>query len=124
MKTASPLAHSRPAEPLHGAVLDTINRAIANSNRSLRDIAARAGTSHPTLIAYRKGRKTPSATNFLKLLEACGFSTDIQLHQRIREANGLSRGDELAAVLRLAEQFPATHKATLKCPVFRRVKGG
>ncbi len=122
MKTASPVADIRSAEPLHEAVLATINTAIANSNRSLRDIAARAGTSHPTLVAYRKGRKTPSATNLLKLLEACGFSVDIQLRPRIREVNGLSRGEELAAVLRLAEQFPATHKATLKCPVFRRVE--
>lgn len=108
-----------PTDPLHNSVLVTINDAITRSGRSLRNIAARAGTSHATLIAYRKGRKTPSATNLLKLLEACGYSADIQLRPRIREANGLARGDELEAVLRLAEQFPQRHEPTLRCPPFR-----
>lgn len=100
----------------------TINQAIERSGRTLRDIAARAGTSHPTLIAYRKGRKTPSASNLLKLVEACGYSADIQLRPRVREANGLARGEELAAVLRLAEQFPARHQKTLNGPIFHRAR--
>lgn len=107
--------------PLQQAVIATINEAIEGSGRTLRDIAARAGTSHPTLIAYRKGRKTPSASNLLKLVEACGYSADIQLRPRIREANGLARGEELAAVLRLAEQFPARHQETLSGPIFHRL---
>jgi len=124
MKTSQPIpAEQTPAQdPRLNSVLDTINRAIAASNRSLRDIARRAGTSHSTLIAYRKGRKTPSATNLLKLLEACGYGVDIQLRPRIREANGLSRGDELVAVLRLAEQFPARHQPTLTAPVFQQAR--
>ena len=109
---AQPL--TEPTDPLRNDLLRTINRAIDNSGRTLRDIAARAGTSHPTLVAYRKGRKTPSATNLLKLLHACGYGVDIQLRPRIREANGLARGEELAAVLRLAAQFPARHDETLR----------
>ena len=52
---------------------------------SLRELAARAGTSHATLLAYEQGKKSPAITTFLRILEAAGFAVDIQLSKRIRE---------------------------------------
>ena len=85
---------------------------------SLRELAERAKTSHATLSAYEKGRKVPSVTTFLRILEACGNAVDIQLHPRIRERDGIPRGEELASVLTLAAQFPAKASRHLDLPAF------
>ncbi|MDG2305067.1 MAG: helix-turn-helix transcriptional regulator [Candidatus Binatia bacterium] len=85
---------------------------------SLRAAAERAGTSHSTLVAYEKGRKTPTVTTFLRLLTAFGYATDIELSPRIREQDGYPRGDELRAVLELAAHFPTRHTKTLRYPKF------
>lgn len=84
----------------------TLSRARREAGLSLRELARRAGTSHATILAYERGTKVPGAATFLRLLEACGYAVDIRLHRRIRERDGLERGDELEQVLRLAEQFP------------------
>jgi transcriptional regulator with XRE-family HTH domain len=65
-----------------------------------------AGTSHATILAYESGKKVPSAVVLLRILEAYGNSVDFMLNPRIRYQDGIERGEELAAVLRLAEQFP------------------
>ena len=80
--------------------------------------AEKAGTSHATLVAYEKGRKIPTVTTYLRLLNAYGYATDIELSPRIREANGYPRGEELQAVLELAAEFPARHKKRLAYPKF------
>lgn len=85
---------------------------------SLRELAERAQTSHATLSAYEKGRKVPSVTTFLRILEACGNVVDIRLLPRIRERDGIPRGEELASVLMLAAQFPARAARHLELPVF------
>ena len=95
-----------------------LREARTNAGLSLRALAARAETSHATLSAYEQGRKVPSVTTFLRILEACGNAVDIELHPRIREADGIPRGEELAAVLRLAGQFPARVERHLNLPVF------
>lgn len=86
---------------------------------SLRELAARAGTSHATLLTYEQGKKMPTVTTFLRILEAAGYAVDIQLSKRIREKDGIPRGEELEAVLRLAEQFPATVSKRMDFPVLR-----
>lgn len=89
----------------------------------LREAARLAGTSHATFKAYETGAKTPSVTTFLRLLEACNFSVDLELKPRIRSANGLTRGEELLQVLELAEQFPSRYqhsRPALSYPVFGR----
>jgi transcriptional regulator with XRE-family HTH domain len=88
-------------------VATLLRQARRAAGLSLRELAERAGTSHATVLAYEKGVKTPGAATFLRLLEACGFDVDIRLTPRIRERDGLQRGDELEQVLRLAGQFPA-----------------
>lgn len=85
---------------------------------SLRELAGKAGTSHATLSAYEKGRKVPSVTTYLRILEACGNAVDIQLHPRIRERDGIARGEELESVLALASQFPSKASRHLNLPVF------
>ena len=92
--------------------------ARADAGLSLRELAERAKTSHATLSAYEKGRKVPSVTTFLRILEACGNAVDIQLHRRIRERDGIPRGEELEAVLKLAAQFPAKASRHLDHPPF------
>ena len=39
-----------------------------------------------------------------------GFAVGIEREPRIRERDGMGRGQELVEVLRLAEQFPARHQ--------------
>lgn len=85
---------------------------------SLRELADRAHTSHATLSAYEKGRKVPSITTYLRILEACGNAVDIRLNPRVRERDGIPRGEELEAVLALAAQFPSRASRHLELPVF------
>lgn len=85
----------------------------------LRAVARRAGTSHATLSAYEKNQKVPSVITFLRILEACSYSVDITLRPRIRERNGMPRGEELAQALELAEQFPSKPLKRLNFPIFK-----
>jgi transcriptional regulator with XRE-family HTH domain len=136
---ASPLAIRRaeqthPARFLYGIHSDTIlgmslqppthadtvahqlEQARLAAGLSLRELAAQAGTSHATLLAYEQGKKTPAVTTFLRILEAAGYAVDIRLSKRIRERDGIPRGEELEAVLRLAEQFPARASQRMDFP--------
>ncbi len=79
---------------------------------SLRELGARAGTSHSTLSAYETGAKTPSVVTLERVLRAAGFALDLELSPRI------DRGLELERVLELAAQFPARHDAELRFPRF------
>lgn len=94
---------------IESRVAQSLRTARTQSGLSLRQLGSRAGTSHATLLAYEKGRKVPSTATFIRILEACGNAVDILLQPRIRERDGIPRGEELSAVLELAEQFP--HKA-------------
>jgi len=87
-------------------IATTLARARRQAGLSLRELAARAGTSHATILAYERGTKMPGTATFLRLLDACGYGVEIRLDRRIRERDGLARGEELEQVLRLAEQFP------------------
>jgi len=86
---------------------------------SLRELAERAGTSYSTLSAYENGRKNPNVETLDRIVRAAGFEADLVLARRQRSTLvGATRGDELAAVLELAEQFPARHEPHLEAPVF------
>jgi transcriptional regulator with XRE-family HTH domain len=112
-----------PADP---ATSDHFSRSAARILRdtraraglSLRELARRAGTSHPTLVAYEAGRKSPSVATFLRILDACGFAVDFELSPRIRWQDGIPRGEELEAVLALAAEFPARAARRMPYPVF------
>ncbi len=87
---------------------------------TLRELGELAGTSHSTLAAYESGSKTPNVATLNRVLRAAGFEADVELHRRHRRSIGISRGDELAAVLDLAAAFPARHADHLEAPVFGR----
>lgn len=99
-----------------------LQTARTNAGLTLRELAARANTSHSTLSAYEHGAKTPSVDTFDRIIRAAGFSLDGHLARRVRidPRTGLRRGEELAAVLELAAQFPARHHDDLRFPVFGR----
>jgi transcriptional regulator with XRE-family HTH domain len=91
-----------------------ILRELTRSGRlSLRSLATRAATSHGTLSAYQSGRVSPSLTTLDRVVRTAGFDVETRLTRRVREDGGLSRGEELEAVLRLAAQFPARDKEPL-----------
>ena len=96
----------------------TLRAAREAAGLGLRELARRAGTSHATLSQYERNVKVPSVAVFMRILEASGYGVDITLRPRIRERNGMTRGEELRQVLELAEQFPSRPAATLEFPRF------
>ncbi len=86
---------------------------------TLRELAGRADTSHSAIAAYESGAKTPNTDTLKRVLRAAGFDLEVSIVRRVDEER-MSRGDELAEVLALAEQFPARHEAQLMAPVFGR----
>ena len=85
---------------------------------TLRELARRAGTSHSTIASYEQGRKIPSAEVFLRLLNCCQFDLSCERSPRLYFADPAERGEELAEVLQLAEQFPARHAKEIQFPRF------
>jgi transcriptional regulator with XRE-family HTH domain len=73
---------------------------------SLRALATRAHTSHATLSAYQSGRVSPSVDTLDRVVRAGGFDLAPRLTRRVEMSDGIVRGEELAAVLRLAAAFP------------------
>ncbi len=99
-------------------IANTLRQSRLNSGLSFRELAKRAGTSHATLHAYEQGKKIPKATTFFRIIEACGNGVDLVLQPRIRERDGIPRGEELAAVLHLSAQFPHRASRLLNLPRF------
>ena len=106
-----------------GIQMDTtaeiLSDARTRADLSLRAAAKIAGTSHATLLAYERGTKSPTTRTFFRLLDAYGFSLDMQLNKRIRHRNGVPRDEELIAALTLAAQFPARSSRRLEAPKLR-----
>lgn len=97
-----------------------VRTARARSGQTLRALGTAAGTSHSTLAAYESGAKVPNCATLDRIVSAAGFSLDTSLSRRIDRVGSLSRGDELVAVLDLADAFPARHDRAAKAPVFPR----
>lgn len=97
---------------------EVLRRCRARSGHTLRSLAEVAGTSHSTLAAYESGSKVPTVATLDRIVRAAGFALDAELAPRRTQVDGLSRGAELAAVLRLAGAFPTRHEATLTYPPF------
>ena len=95
-----------------------LHSAWQESGLSLRQLARQANTSHATLNAYMKGSKSPSTATLARVIAACGYALDVSLRPRVRFSNGVPRGEELADVLALAEQFPVRHSKELDAPIF------
>ena len=95
-----------------------LRSARARAGLSLRELARRAGTSHPTLAAYEAGRKVPSVETFDRILRAAGYAATVELTPAVGGPDPSERGRELVEVLELAARFPARHAKTLRFPRF------
>jgi transcriptional regulator with XRE-family HTH domain len=95
-----------------------LRRARLRAGLSLRELAARAETSHSALAAYEAARVTPNVETFDRVLSAAGFNSSLSLTRHV--ASDHARGQELIEALVLAQQFPARHRRTLAFPVFGR----
>ena len=102
----------------HPGLASCLRDTRASAGLSLRELASRAATSHPTLLAYEQGKKVPSVAVYMRILEACGYAVDLHLHPRVRDRDGLARGEELQQVLELAEQFPVRLERRMRYPRF------
>lgn len=83
---------------------EMIRSARRQAGLSLPALAERVGVPPEDVMAYEEGVKTPD-TELLGWIISCAT---------------FDRGEELAAVLELAEQFPARHGPELDYPVFGR----
>lgn len=97
-----------------------IRQARKDAGLTLRQLSKRAGTSHSTISAYESGTKVPGADVLLRLLNAAGMDLAAVTAPRLATEDLAARGEELRAVLELAEYFPARHHQTLSYPIFGR----
>ena len=97
-----------------------IRSARQHAGLTLRALAGRAATSHPTLSAYEADRVTPSTATLARIVRAAGCDLVVELRPRVGGADPGDRGRELLDVLELAAQFPARHAPRLDAPVFGR----
>ena len=86
------------------ASAEMIRGARHRSGLSLAALAVRVGIPNSEMAAYETGTKTP----------------DPEILDWILTCAALDRGEELEALLELAEQFPARYRSTLEYPVFGR----
>ena len=100
-----------------------IRRVREEQGLSLRDLAARAGTSHSALAAYEAGRKVPTVDTLDRIVRAAGFELTAQLEPAMGGVDRAARGRELIEVLELAAMFPARVSPTLDAPMFGSVFG-
>lgn len=107
-----------PSTVTEQRIADILRETRLRAGLSLRELARRAGTSHATLLAYERSTKVPATTTFFRILEASGNVVDLDIQPRIRSRDGIPRGEELIAVLELAEQFPARVSRKLRLPRF------
>lgn len=100
-----------------GEILATARR---RSGLSLRELAARAGTSHSTIAAYEQGRKVPRVDTLARICRAAGQALDWGFETRPGGAEREQRRQSLLDVLALADAFPFARTGPLDAPVFPR----
>lgn len=98
-----------------------IRDARLRAGLSARELARRAGTSHATLLAYEAGRVDPGTRVADRILDAAGYRSRLVLEEVPMTLNGRRAGDELVAVLELAEHLPHRERSRrLDAPIFPR----
>jgi transcriptional regulator with XRE-family HTH domain len=98
-----------------------VREARRRAGLSLRRLAERAATSHPTLAAYESGAKVPRVDTLDRIVGAAGFTIDLELEPAVPGGDPVARGRELLAALELAAALPARRETMLRFPPFRRV---
>jgi transcriptional regulator with XRE-family HTH domain len=97
-----------------------IRRARRGAHLTLRELAARASTSHSTLAAYEAHRVVPTAATLSRVVQAAGRDLVVELRPGVGGPDPADRGRELVEVLDRAAPFPARHAEHLAAPVFGR----
>ncbi len=77
-----------------------IRRARELSGLSQTELARRSGIAAPTISAYETGRRDPSVTNLLRILDAAGLDLALQESERTHRGRRLDQALRLADVLR------------------------
>jgi transcriptional regulator with XRE-family HTH domain len=90
-----------------------VRRARTEAGLTQRELADRAGTSQPAVAAVEAGRKQPTVATLSRWLEAAGagIALDSAADRQLRR-----RGEELVAVLRLAQALPYRPSRSLRFP--------
>lgn len=106
VQRAKAMTTATDSEQTAAVSADTLRYARERAGLTLRDAAQRAGVSCAALAAYERAARTPSLDKLFNILHALGFAVRIELEPRVRERNGVPRGEELVEVIRLAEHYP------------------
>jgi transcriptional regulator with XRE-family HTH domain len=99
--------------------LTALRRCRRHAGLTLRALAIRAGTSHPTLAAYEAGRKSPNSDTLERIVEAAGCRLELR-PALWTPPDPAAHARELLDVLELAEAYPAEHRHRLDAPIFGR----
>jgi transcriptional regulator with XRE-family HTH domain len=85
---------------------------------SQRELARRARTSAAALCLYERGERVPRVDTLERILTAAGatLALDVLPAPAIDLA---ARGEDLLAVLDLADRLPQRHEPALRFPPFR-----
>ena len=65
--------------------VDLLEQVRHRAGLTQEDLAARAGTSRPTLSAYERGKKSPTLATVARLLESAGFELSAEPKVRFTE---------------------------------------
>ena len=79
---------------------DLLERVRHQAGLSQEVLAARAGTSRPTLSAYEHGRKSPTLATVERLLDSAGFELTAEPRVRFAE-HPMRRGRPIVVADRL-----------------------
>lgn len=90
-----------------------LRRARREAGLTQRELAARAGTSQAAIAAVETGRKQPSVATLSRWLDVAGAGLALQSAEEIRLTR---RGEDLVAVLRLAQALPSRRRSELRFP--------
>lgn len=88
---------SRCAAPTPAAVI--LRRARELSGLTQQELADRSGIAAPTISAYETGRRDPSVTNLVRLLDDAGLALALQESVRTHRGRRLDQALSLTDVL-------------------------
>jgi transcriptional regulator with XRE-family HTH domain len=90
-----------------------VRQARLDAGLSQRELARLAGTSQPAVAAVEAGRKQPTFATLVRWLDAAGVGITVETAEVARLRR---RGEELVAVLRLAQALPYRPSRSLRFP--------
>lgn len=99
-------------------VATLLTTARRRAGLSQRQLARRARTSAAAVCLYEQGERVPRVDTLERLLAAMGTSLVLDAPDPPR-VDLAARGEDVVAVLRLADRLPQRQEPTLRFPPFR-----